>query len=127
MGREITSTTMSGSFAPTVDISAKGEYVKGKVLKFRTLPKNKFGHTNPVVTLALIDLTGEVTASPGKGLKRVPVEVAAGAEVDVIGSGRDLQDKLPQLQIGDVVTITNDGTKDTGKGNPLKLFKVEVE
>ncbi len=127
MGREITSTTMSGSFAPTVDISAKGEYVKGKVLKFRTLPKNKFGHTNQVVTLALIDLTGEVTASPGKGQKRVPVEVAAGAEVDLIASGRDLQEKIPQLAVGDIATITNDGTKDTGKGNPMKLFKVEVE
>ncbi len=127
MGREITSTTMSGSFAPTVDISSKGDYVKGKVLKFRTLPKNKFGHMNPSVTLGLIDLKGEVTASPGKGQKRVPVTVDEGSEVELIGSGRDLSDKIPQLQIGDVVTITNDGTKDTGKGNPLKLFKVVVE
>lgn len=128
MGREIISTTaVSGSFAPTVDISAKGDYVKGKITKTRVLPKNKFGHSNPSITLALIDLKGEVTASPGKRQKRVPVEVAEGAEVELIGSGRDLQDKFPQLQIGDVVTVTNDGTKDTGKGNPMKLYKVVVE
>lgn len=127
MGREIQSTTATGSFAPSVDISVKGNYVKGKVLKIRTLPKNKFGHTNPVVTLSLIDLDGEVLASQGKGQKRIPVSVEAGAEVEIIGSGRELQDKLPQLQVGDIATITNNGTKDTGKGNPLKLFKVEVE
>ncbi len=127
MGREITSTTMTGTFAPRVDISGKGDYVKGKVIKLRTLPKNKFGHTNPTVILSLIDLKGEVTASPGKGQKRVPVEVAEGAEVELLGSGRELTDKLPQLQVGDIVTITNAGTKDTGKGNPLKLFTVLVE
>ncbi len=127
MGREITSTTMTGSFAPTVEIDEKGQYVKGKVLRFRTLPKNKFGKTPTAVTLSLIDLTGEVTTSPGKGMKRIPVEVAEGGEVEIIGGGRDLADKIGQLAVGDIVTITNDGSKDVGKGNPLKLYKVMVD
>ncbi len=127
MGREITSTTMTGNFPPLVDISAKGNFVKGKITKTRILPKNKFGHTNPAITLTLIDMDGEVLASQGKGQKRIPVNVEAGAEVELIGSGRELQDKLGQLQVGDVVTVTNDGTKDTGKGNPLKLYKVMVD
>lgn len=128
MAREIVSATaMTGSFPPIVDISSVGNFVKGKVVKSRILPKNKFGHTNPAVTLTLIDLDGEVLASQGKGQKRIPVEVEAGAAVELIGSGRDLTDKLGQVQIGDVITVTFTGTKDTGKGNPMKLYTVLVD
>lgn len=127
MAREIVSATGGKEFPPTVYLDNTGDFVKGRVVANRLLPKDKFGHIKPVTTLELLDLKGVTKRRPAKGEKAIEVDVLEGSRVDIIGSGTELMSKLPQLQAGDVVTITNGGTKDTGKGNPLKLFKVEVE
>ena len=121
MAREIQGSTATGNFPPLVGIREKGQFVKGKVVA-----KAVTTNGNPAITLSLIDLDGSTSISPEKG-KYVEVEVAVGDAVQVIGSVKQLKEKLPQLEIGDVVTITSQGkTKITG-GRTLNQYKVVVE
>lgn len=121
MSREIKGSTISGNFPPLVGIRKKGNFVKGKVVE-----KGQTKGQNPTVTLALIDLEGSTSISPSKGVY-TEVEVGAGDAVQVIGSVKDLREKLPQLEIGDVVTITNTSGRVSIPGGKTKYdFKVEV-
>ncbi len=120
MSRELHGSTATGDFPPMVGIRNKGQYVKGKVLAQGTTAGG-----NPVVTLSLIDLDGSTSKSVSKGVYE-EVEVAQGDSVQVVGSVKDLRDKLPQLAIGDVVTITFIEKKKLPKGTK-NIFKVEVE
>lgn len=120
MGREIQGSS-NGSYAPMIGLRTKGNFVKGKVLAL-----GQTNNSNPVVTLALIDLDGTSVVSTSKGVYE-DVEVNVGDSVQVIGSVKQLKEKLPQLAIEDVVTITFEGkTKITG-GKTLNNFKVVVE
>ena len=128
MSREINGKTSTSNFPPSVRLSNKGEYIKGKVMSARDLPADQYGHVNRVLTLELIDLEGGSTQiSVSKGVYE-EVEVSAGDLVDFVGRGTNLREKIPQIQVGEVVTITNDGEKKGKPGrNALKLFKVTVE
>lgn len=122
MGREIPgSVANKEDFHPMVGIRKIGQYVKGKILVIGATAKK-----NPVLTLELIDLTGTTSTSPEKG-KYIEVEVGVGDKVQFIGNLTDLKDKLPKLNIGEIVTITYDHDVPSGKGNPKKIFKVEVD
>lgn len=120
MGREIPGAVTVGDFHPMVGIRAKGNFVTGKVTAI-----GKTAGNNPVVTLKLADLDGTTAISKSKGVYE-EVEVNVGDLVQVIGSLTDLRDKLPQLSIGDEVTITYTHDVPSGKGHAKKIFKVEV-
>lgn len=121
MAREITAGTVTGNFPPLVGIREKGQFVKGKVVA-----KSTTNNGNPAITLELIDLDGSTSTSPSKGVY-VEVAVAAGEAVQIIGSSKQLRDKLPQLEIGDITTITSEGKKKLAGGKTLNQYKVVVE
>jgi hypothetical protein len=121
--------TATGKFPPTVRLENIGDFVRGKVIAKRELPVDSYGHIKPCISLQLIDLSdsASTTLSVGKG-EYQEVEVAAGDTVDFVGAGTDLMQKIPQVQLDDIVTITNAGLAPKVKGrNAKKLFKVEVE
>lgn len=121
MGREIQGSVATGNFPPMIGLRTKGNFVKGKVVAL-----GQTNNSNPVVTLELIDLDGTSMVSTSKGVYE-DVEVNVGDSVQVIGSVKQLKEKLPQLAIGDVTTITFEGkTKITG-GKTLNQFKVTVD
>lgn len=129
MGREITGSSITGNFPPTVRLDEKGASIKGTVTDKRILPADQYGHTNTVVSLALIDLDEKASTqiSVSKGVYQ-EVEVNVGDIVDFVGRGTDLREKVPQLEIGDVVTITNNGESPKKVGRKSrKLFKVTVD
>lgn len=121
MAREIQGSTVTGNFPPLVGIREKGQFVKGKVLA-----KTLTASGNPAITLSLMDLDGSTSISPEKG-KYVEVEVNEGDAVQIIGSVKQLKEKLPQLEIGDVVTITSNGKSKLSGGRTMNNFKVVVE
>lgn len=123
MSREIPGATQvdTSKFHPMVSIrETVGQFVKGKVLE---LGKTK--NNNPFVNLELIDLEGSTSKSVSKGVY-TEVDVVAGATVVLIGTTRQLQEKLPQLAIGDIVTVTFTGTTKVSKG-VMKNYKVEID
>jgi len=107
-------------FHPLVGLREIGQYVKGKVLEHGVTTKS-----NPYVTLELIDLDGSTTKSVSKGVY-AETEVAIGDTVQLIGTVKDLKDKLPQLPVGSIATITFEKTLKVSKGT-MKIFKVTVE
>lgn len=121
MAREIEGSTMTGNFPPLIGIKNKGNFVKGKVLAIGTTANN-----NPVVTMSLIDLEGSTTVSESKGVYK-EVDVATGDAVQIIGSTKQLREKLPQLVVGDVVTISFVGKKALKQGRSMNEFKVIVD
>lgn len=122
MSREIKGESVTGNFPPMVGLRTKGNYVKGTIVE-----KGATKSGNPTISISLIDLDGSTSISPSKGVYQ-EVEVAAGDIVQVVGSTKDLRGKLPQLAVGDVVTITNKtGRVSIGNGKTAYEFKVEVE
>jgi len=121
MSREILGSTIVGNFPPMVGIRTAGNFVKGKVTAV-----GETNNGNPVVTLELIDLDGTTTTSVSKGVY-TEVDVNIGDAVQIIGTGKQLKDKLPQLAIGDITTITFIGKKKLASGRSINQFKVEVE
>lgn len=119
MGR-IIQDAVKGEYHPMVGLREIGQFVKGKVEE-----KGNTTNGNPYVTLSLIDLDGSVSKSIAKG-QYEEVNVAEGDLVQVIGSVKQLKEKIPQLSIGDIVTITFESTIKVPKGT-MKKFKVEVE
>lgn len=121
MGRIIEDAPGAESFHPLVSIRNVGQYVKGKV--------TAMGQTvngNPVVTLQLIDLDGSTQRSTRKGVYE-EVDVNIGDLVQVVGSVKRLKEKLPQLTVGDVATITFTGLTKMPRGGQRREFKVEVD
>lgn len=121
MSREITGNTVEGSFPPLIGIREKGQFVKGRVLALGQTANN-----NPTVTLELMDLDGSTSISPSKGVYQ-EIEVNVGAAVQIIGSSKQLRDKLPQLKVGDVVTVTSLGKKKLQGGKTLNEYRVIVD
>lgn len=113
--------SVAGDFPPMVGLRTKGNFVKGKVIA-----KGQTTAGNPVLTLSLIDLDGSTSKSTSKGVY-AEVEVAAGDSVQVIGSTKQLREKLPQVEIGEIVTVTFTGVKKLQGGKKLNEFKVEAE
>lgn len=121
MAREIPDSVIVGNFPPMVGIREKGNFVKGKVQALGTT-----NNGNPVVTLELIDMDGSTSVSRAKGIYE-EVEVAIGDSVQVIGSNKQLKDKLPQLKVGDVTTIKFKGKKTLKHGRSMNEYSVIVE
>lgn len=123
MSREIQGEMVVGNFPPLVGLFGKvGNYVKGKVQAVSATKNN-----NPVVTLELIDLEGTTSVAKEKGVYE-EVEVKVGDPVQVVGSVKQLKEKLPQLQVGDIVTITFEGKKkNKGSVGSTNFYKVIVE
>lgn len=119
MGRLIPD-AVRGDFHPMVGLREIGQFVKGKVEE-----KGNTTNGNPYITLSLIDLDGSTSKSVAKG-QYEEVNVAEGDLVQVIGSVKQLKEKIPQLAVGDIVTITFTEEIKVPKGK-MKKFKVEVE
>lgn len=102
MAREIPGAVQTDRY-PMVGLRKIGNYVKGKVTALGATSSK-----NPFVTMTLIDLNGSTSISPAKGVYE-EVDVDAGDLVQLIGTVTDLKDKLPKLQIGDVITVTQIG------------------
>lgn len=112
---------VQADFHPMVGLRQKGDYVKGKVTA-----KGQTAVGNPVITLELIDLQGTTTVSPAKGVYQ-EVDVNVGDLVQIIGSLKQLREKLPQVEVGEIVTITNLEKVVLKGGRSLYKFKVEAE
>lgn len=121
MAREIPDAVVTGDFPPMVGLREKGNFVKGVVTALGTTTNG-----NPVATLTLIDLEGSTSISKGKGVYE-EVEVAAGDSVQVVGSHKRLKEKLPQLKVGDEVTITNKGKTKLKQGQARYEYSVVIE
>jgi hypothetical protein len=121
MAREIADTVVMGDFPPMVGMRTKGNFVKGKVLALGTTTNG-----NPVISLALIDLDGSTSISKSKGVYE-EVAVKVGDTVQVIGSNKQLREKLPQLKVGDIATVTFKGKKALKQGRTLNEYRVEVD
>lgn len=123
MGREIPDSVIQGDFPPMIGLREKGSFVKGKVLEMGST-----NNGNPVMSLELIDLHDKATTSisKDKGIYE-EVDVAVGDTVQVIGSTKQLKEKLPQVQVGEVVTITFKGKKAIKQGRSLNEYSVIVD
>lgn len=119
--REIKGPKVTGNFPPLVGIRKENNYVRGKVVEV-----SKTSANNPVITLELMDLEGSTTASVAKGVYQ-EVEVKVGDPVQLVGSVSDLRAKLPQLTVGDIVTVTNKGKTPLPRGKARYEFLVEVD
>lgn len=122
MPREIPDSVVTGDFPPMVGLREKGGYVKGKVIEMGST-----NNGNPVLTLELIDADKITTSiSTEKGVYE-EVEVDVGDKVQVIGSTKQLKEKLPQVQVGEVVTITFKGKVPLKKGRELNEYSVIID
>lgn len=119
MSRVIEDKQMS-KFPPMVGLRAPGNFVKGKVVA-----KNVTAKGNPCIDLTLIEMDGSTSQSISRG-KYEEVSVEEGDLVQLIGSVKQLKDKLPLLEIGDVVTVTFVEEMPVPKGK-MKVFKVVVD
>ncbi len=128
MAKEIVGTTATGNFPPTVRLEKEGDSVRGEVLGKRSLGVDQYGHIPPVIAIKIMDLEGgSVTRYVSKGVYE-EVSVDVGDTVEMVGQGTDLREKLVQLETGNIVTITNNGTSPKKPGRqPKKLFRVTVE
>lgn len=109
-------------FPPMVGIGRIiGQFVKGRVIA-----KDNTKNGNFVVSLALIDLEGSTSKQVEKG-KYEEVEVGAGDTVQLVANLTDLKEKLPQLELNDVVTVTYKTDVPSGRGKPKKIFEVLVD
>ena len=120
MAREIVGSVATGNFPPMIGLRTKGNFVKGVIQAL-----GQTNNRNPVVTLSLLDLEGTSMVSTSKGVyEDTPVDV--GDAVQVIGSVKQLKEKLPLLKVGETVTITFLGKKKIPGGKTLNEFRVEV-
>jgi hypothetical protein len=109
-------------FFPMIGIGRKiGQFVKGKVTE-TGVTKNK----NVVVTLELIDMDGTTSIQAAKGVYQ-EVNVNQGDKLQLVANLTDLRDKLPDVQVGDVLTVTYKEDVPSGKGKPKKIFEVMVD
>jgi hypothetical protein len=124
MSKRIIDTPNTGNptnFPPLVSIREKGNYVTGTVVE-----KGITVNGNPTVTLTLKDLEGSTQKSVSKGVYQ-EVDVAVGDLVCVVGSSKQLKEKLPLLNLKDLVTITFKGKKSIKAGRSMNEFEVSVE
>ena len=107
MSKRIIDTPSTGTttFPPLVSIRKPGDYVTGTIVE-----KGVTVNGNPTVTLTLSDLEGSTQKSVSKGVYQ-EVDVAVGDLVCVVGSNKQLREKLPLLNVKDLVTITFKGKK----------------
>lgn len=122
MGREIPDEYKGGDFHPMVGLRNIGDYVKGEVVE-----KSTTANGNPAITLKLLDMseTASASKSVAKG-QYEEVSVGPNDLVQVIGSVKQLKEKLPKLNVGEVVTITFKEEVKVPKGK-LKKFSVLVD
>ncbi len=112
----------TSKFYPMVGVGRKiGQFVKGKVIE-TGVTKNK----NVVVTMELIDLDGSTSIQVAKGVYK-EVEVKEGDKVQLVANLTDLRDKLPNVKVGNTLTVKYRSDIPSGKGNPKKDFLVDVE
>jgi hypothetical protein len=121
MAREIVAERQAKDFLPLVGLREAGNYVKGKVLEF-----GKTTNNNLVVSLELVDLEGSTSKSISKG-KYEEVAVNVGDKVQLICTSKQLQDKIPQTKVGEVITVTFQGKVRLQNGRSMNNFKVEVD
>ena len=122
MPREIPDSVVQGDFLPMVGLREKGGFVKGKVIEMGST-----NNGNPVVSLSIIDLENASTSILKEKGVYEEVDVAEGDTVQVIGSTKQLREKLPQLQVGEVVTITFKGKKPLKQGRSLNEYSVIID
>lgn len=112
----------NGKFPPMVGIGKIiGQFIRGRVLEIGTTKKG-----NTVISLALIDLNGSSAIQVSKDVY-AEVEVNAGDTVQLVATLTDLKEKLPQLAVNDVVTVTYKSDVPSGRGKPKKIFEVLVD
>ncbi len=123
MGRVIAGKQLDPSkFLPMVSVGRSiGQYLKGKVIE-TGVTKNK----NLVLTIELQELDGSTSKQVSKGVYQ-EVEVNEGDKVQLVATLTDLRDKLPQVQVGDVLTVKYVRDIPSGKGKPKKDFEVTVD
>jgi len=117
MGRQIPDANGGGDFSPTALLKEKDAMLKG-ILKSRREIKTMYG-PKPVYSFTVLDASCRFTKD------KQEVQPEEGQTVDVIPPTR-LARQLAQVNEGETVTITYQGTKKVGRGQPAHFFAVEV-
>ena len=123
MPREIPDSVATGDFPPMIGLREVGSFVKGKVIEVGSTTNG-----SPVLSLELLGLHDKATTSVSveKGVYE-EVDVELGDTVQMIGSTKQLKEKLPQVQVGEVVTITFKGKKALKGSRSLNEFSVIID
>ena len=108
-----------GDFNPTADLKVAGAMLKGTLVSKRDV-KTQYG-PKPVYTLKVL----EASCKFFMGKDRKEVLPDENDMVDAFAPTR-LARQLAQVAIGETVTITYQGTKKVGRGQPAHCFTVEV-
>ena len=117
MARQIPDANGGGDFAPTALLKEANAMLKG-VLKGKREIKTMYG-PKLVYSFTVLDATCRFTKD------KQEVSPAEGDTVDVIPPTR-LARQLAQVNEGETVTMTYQGTKKAGRGQPAHVFSVEV-
>jgi hypothetical protein len=119
MPRTIVDANGGGDFNPTALLKEKGAMLKGVLVSKRDV-KTQYGD-KPVYSFKVLDASCRFMI--GKDNKEV--QPAEGDTVDAFAPTR-LARQLAQVNTGETVTITYQGTKKVGRGQPAHYFNVEV-
>jgi len=120
MGRKIPDENGGGSdFAPTASLKETGAMLKGVLIGKRDV-KTQYG-SKPVYSFKVLDASCKFTI----GKEKTEVQPAEGDTVDAFAPTR-LARQLEHVTQGETVTITYQGTKKVGRGQPAHFFEVEV-
>jgi len=109
-----------GDFAPTALLKEKDAMLKGVLIGKRNV-KTQYGD-KPVYSFKVLDASCKFTTGKDKS----EVQPAEGDTVDAFAPTR-LARQLAHVAEGETVTITYQGTKKVGRGQPAHFFAVEVE
>jgi hypothetical protein len=110
----------SREFNPTALLKETGAMLKGVLVEKREV-KTQYG-PKPVYVFKVLDASCRFTI----GKNRQEVQPAEGDLVDAFAPTR-LARQLAHVTAGETVTITYQGTKKVGRGNPAHIYAVTVE
>src|SRR5258708_522302 len=108
-----------GDFNPTALLKETGAMLKGVLISKRDV-KTQYG-PKPVYSFKVLDASCKFTT----GKEKTEVQPAEGDTVDAFAPTR-LARQLAHVSVGETVTITYQGTKKVGRGQPAHIFTVEV-
>jgi hypothetical protein len=120
MGRTIQPKSNGEDFLPMVSIREKDQYVVGKVMGL-----GETANGNPYATLELHDLEGSTQKSVSKGVYE-EVDVDIKSLVQLVGSTKQLREMIPQLQVGEIVTVKNLGKAKLSRGRTMNQYSMEA-
>lgn len=104
-----------------------GEHDEGEIEDFEDFGSFKFENEGDVIEGKVVGITdSDYNTSDGDMIYGYIIKIDDGVGRIVWASASHLRTKMKEIDVGDEVRITFDGTAKTDKGFDLKLFTVEV-